>query len=93
METEQQTVANYIRLLKGEGIRYIDSNLYILPNSRQSIEERAANKVCPPTNLNPNYNADPKVRRTGKFPQRQQTTSTNNKPPLVDPTVLRHIFK
>jgi hypothetical protein len=85
---DKQTVANYIRLLKGEGRRYIDSNLYILPNSGQSIEERAATKVCPPTNLNPNYKADPKFRRTGKLPQRQIQTKG-----VVDQAVLRHIFK
>ena len=85
---EQQTVANYIKLLKGEGQRYIDSNLYILPNSGQSIEERAATKVCPPTNLNPNYKADPKFRRTGKLPQRQTKGQ-----PFVDQSVLQHIFK
>jgi hypothetical protein len=85
---EQQTVANYIKLLKGEGQRYIDSNLYILPTSGQSIEERAATKVCPPTNLNPNYRADPKFRRKGKLPQRQTKDQ-----PFVDQSVLRHIFK
>jgi hypothetical protein len=81
---EKQVVANYVRLLKGEGHRYMESTLYILPNTRQSIEERAATKVCPPTNLNPYYKPDPKVRRTGKLPQRQKDS--------VNPAVLRHIF-
>jgi hypothetical protein len=86
---DTQTVANYVRLLKGEGRRYMESTLYILPNSGQSIEERAATKVCPPTNLNPYYKPDPKVRRTGKLPQRPPKGVS----PTVDQSVLRHIFK
>ena len=69
---DKQTVANYIKLLKGEGQHYKDTDLVFLPNSGQSIEERAATKVCPPTNLNPNYKPDPKFRRTGKCPNVKQ---------------------
>jgi hypothetical protein len=83
-------VAQYTRLLHGEGTPYINSDLTRLPNTSKSIEERALDSVCPPTKLNPNYKPNLKFRRSGVVPQQQQ--QQQQRPNSVDASVLKHIY-
>ena len=62
--------AEYFRLLYGEGQRYKNSNIYILPGGcAKSTEERALKKIAPPPQLNPNYQTPRVVNRPGKIPR------------------------
>ena len=83
---------SYIRLLKGEGKQYKNSRLYVLSNKASTVEERAAQKICPPPTLDPNYAQDPRIRRVGKI-----TPRNTQKPPQsktvrgLHPEVLKFI--
>ena len=72
--TKQQTnmcdKATYMRYLKGEGIQYGNSNMYIIRNdsSQKSTEERALQKIAPPARLNPDY-ANQRRPKQGKVSQ------------------------
>jgi hypothetical protein len=85
--------AQYLRLLNGEGQRYKNSDIYILPGSAKSTEERALTKIAPPAQLNPNYQTPCVVNRPRKVPrlepQRQQQRRGRY---TVDQQVLQRIL-
>jgi hypothetical protein len=62
--------ATYMRYLKGEGTRYGNTNLYIIRNdsTTKSTEERALQRIAPPSRLNPNYQ-NPRATKQGKVSQ------------------------
>ena len=62
--------ATYMRYLRGEGIRYGNTNLYIIRNNSttKSTEERALQKIAPLCRLNPDY-ANPRATKQGKVSQ------------------------
>jgi hypothetical protein len=80
----------YIKLLKGAGKRYKNTNLYVLDNKASTVEERAAGKICPPANLNPNYATIHKIERVGKIKPRQQQQQRQQQY-RIHPDVLRFI--
>ena len=68
----------YVKLLKGCGKQYKNTNLYMLDNKGSTVEERAAGKICPPPKLNPDYAVNPKQQRVGKITA--ATVTTTNTP-------------
>ena len=59
-----------MRYLRGEGTRYGNTNLYIIRNdsTTKSTEERALQKIAPPSRLNPNY-LNPRATKQRKVSQ------------------------
>jgi hypothetical protein len=75
----------YYDLIHGKGQRRQDTNLVFIANSEKSIEERSVDSICPPPQLNPDYMPNPKIRRSGKLPEKKQ-------PRPIDGTILRRIL-
>ena len=80
--------AAYICLLKGGGKRYKNSNLYVLDDKAATVEERAAEKICPPPKLNPSYAQDPTIRRVGRIAPCEQQQHEQYR---IHPEVLKFI--
>ncbi|CAB4003041.1 Hypothetical predicted protein [Paramuricea clavata] len=57
--------ADYVKLLKGGGTPYKGTKLFTLKGKASTVEERAAGKICPPPQLNPNYAPNTKIPRVG----------------------------
>ena len=76
--------ATYMRYLKGEGVRYGNTNLYIIRNNSttKSTEERALQKIAPPCRLNPYYQ-NPRATKQGKVAQ------TSGKKPRIDQQIVQ----
>jgi hypothetical protein len=68
--------ATYMRYLRGEGIRYGNTNLYIIRNNSttKSTEERALQKIAPLCRLNPDY-ANPRATKQEKVSQTSEKKS------------------
>jgi hypothetical protein len=76
----------YYQLLHGEGQRHHGTNLFYMPKSEKSIKERSVESICPPPQLNPDYMPNPKIRRSGKLPEKK------SQPRGIDGTILRRIL-
>ena len=83
----------YYQLLHGKGQRHPGTNLFYIPKSEKSIEERSVESICPPPQLNPEYMPSRKIQRSGKLPERR---SASQPPPPqlqgIDSTILRRIL-
>jgi hypothetical protein len=77
----------YYDLLHGKGQRRQDTNLVYIPKSEKSIEQRSVESICPPPQLNPDYMANPKIRRSGKLPEKKSQPSRG-----IDGSILRRIL-
>ena len=83
----------YYQLLHGKGQRHPGTNLFYIPKSEKSIEERSVESICPPPQLNPEYMLNRKIQRSGKLPERR--SAPQPLPPQlqgIDPTILRRIL-
>jgi hypothetical protein len=82
--------ATYIKYLHGCGTQYKDSNMYIIRNdsTTKSTEERALQKIAPPSRLNPNYK-NPRAPKVGKVAQAKKPRTTPGK---IDRKILEAIL-
>jgi hypothetical protein len=78
----------YYELLHGKGQRHHGTNLFYIPKSEKSIEERSVESICPPPQLNPEYMPNKKIHRSGKLPEKRNSSQ----PRGIDGTILRHIL-
>jgi hypothetical protein len=78
----------YYDLLHGKGQRRQETNLVYISKSEKSIEERSVNSICPPPQLNPDYMPNPKIRRSGKLPEKKSQPSSRG----IDGSILRRIL-
>jgi hypothetical protein len=81
-------VQQYYQLLHGKGQRHPGTNLFYIPKSEKSIEERSVENICPPPQLNPEYMPNKKIHRSGKLPEKRSAPQ----PRGIDGTILRHIL-
>ncbi|CAB3978618.1 Hypothetical predicted protein [Paramuricea clavata] len=84
--------ADYVKLLKGAGVRYKGTSLYTLPGKASTVEQRAAGKICAPPQLNPVYAPNPKIQRVGKITPRAPKQHQQRGNPQISPEILKLIY-
>ncbi|CAB3988432.1 Hypothetical predicted protein [Paramuricea clavata] len=59
-----------------------------------TVEERAADKICPPPQLNPGYAPNPKIQRVGKIQPRvpKQPQQSGPRAAAIAPEILKIIY-
>ncbi|CAB3977903.1 Hypothetical predicted protein [Paramuricea clavata] len=87
------TQSDYEKLLKGGGTRYKGTRLYVLPGKASTVEERAAGNICPPAQLNPDYERNPKLQRVGKIkPREPKQPQVRRENTSIPPELLKLIY-